>query len=273
MIAARRGTRGSRRASAGCRPPQQNPPDGTRNSIAEFFAWRGLSNPRARCSPRAESISRACAGRSVKVAPRAAPHYRMRDSPAPSPSARGQPRSNTIHAERRSQPACPSLRRNFVSEVSLCRDRSPQVTARPGRELPPSPSLVRGFFLPIGAEWNGVDLAAKQHDFLDALRREASRERIKMPIRRYAGNGVVFTPEALSAMNNALADTAEILGIGSDENKRQAVARFIIRVASEDGNLDGNTLRDRAVRALGGVSYCDVHLHPAAASNPSRIAE
>jgi hypothetical protein len=38
-----------------------------------------------------------------------------------------------------------------------------------------------------------------------------------MPIRRYMEKGIVFTPEALSAMNKALTDTAEILGIRDDK--------------------------------------------------------
>jgi hypothetical protein len=91
-----------------------------------------------------------------------------------------------------------------------------------------------------------------------------------MPIRRYVENGVVFTPKTLSAMSRALEDTAAILGIGSDEKPRQAVARFIIRVAKEDDSLDAAALRDRAVTALGGVAYSDL----AAKSQPSesRIA-
>jgi hypothetical protein len=75
-----------------------------------------------------------------------------------------------------------------------------------------------------------------------------------MPIRRYVGEGI-FTPQALSEMNRALTDTAEILGIGSDENQRQVVAKFIIRLAREDDSLDAAELRDRAVAALGGVAY------------------
>jgi hypothetical protein len=79
-----------------------------------------------------------------------------------------------------------------------------------------------------------------------------------MPIRRHVEKGVVFTPEALAAMNKALTDTVEILEIGDDEIRRQAIARFIIRVASEDHSLDAKTLRDRAVAALGGVAYRDM---------------
>jgi hypothetical protein len=72
-----------------------------------------------------------------------------------------------------------------------------------------------------------------------------------MPIRRYVENGVVFRPQTLSAMSNAFAAATETLGIGGDEIKRQAVAKFIIKLAQEDGNLDATTLRDRAVAALG----------------------
>jgi hypothetical protein len=75
-----------------------------------------------------------------------------------------------------------------------------------------------------------------------------------MPIRRYVEKGVVFTPQALSAMSKALEATREILGI-RDEAKRQAVARFIIRLAQEDASFDAATLRDKAVAALGGATY------------------
>jgi len=90
-----------------------------------------------------------------------------------------------------------------------------------------------------------------------------------MPIRRYAENGVVFTPEALSAMNKALTDTAEILGIGSDENKRQGVARFIIRLAREDDSLDAAALTQATVAALGGVAHSSIPANP----QPSGIAK
>jgi hypothetical protein len=85
-----------------------------------------------------------------------------------------------------------------------------------------------------------------------------AEERIKMPNRRYVEKGVVFTPQALSAMGQALQATTETLGIGSDELRRQAVAKFLIRLAREDGSLDATTLRDKAVVALGGVAYRDM---------------
>ena len=59
-------------------------------------------------------------------------------------------------------------------------------------------------------------------------------------------------------MGKALEATAEILEVGSDEAKRRAIAKFIIRVAKESDSLDAVALRDRAVAALGGVAYCNL---------------
>jgi hypothetical protein len=56
-------------------------------------------------------------------------------------------------------------------------------------------------------------------------------------------------------MSRALVEMTEILGIEGEEKQRQAVARFIIRLAREDASLDVAALRDRAVTALGGVAY------------------
>jgi hypothetical protein len=75
-----------------------------------------------------------------------------------------------------------------------------------------------------------------------------------MPIRRYVEK-CAFTPEALSAMGQAVEATAEILGIGDDDVKRQTIAKFVITVAKEDDSLDAVALRDNAVAALGGVAY------------------
>ena len=69
-----------------------------------------------------------------------------------------------------------------------------------------------------------------------------------MPIRRYVEKGVVFTPQALSAVSKAIEATREILGVEGDEAKRQAVARFIVRLAREDASLDAAELRDRPWR-------------------------
>jgi hypothetical protein len=92
-----------------------------------------------------------------------------------------------------------------------------------------------------------------------------------MPIRRYVEEGVVFTPQALSAMSRALEDSTQTLGIEGYEKQRQIVARFIIRIAQEDDSLDAAALRDRVLAALGGVAYCDIPANPQP-SNPSRIA-
>jgi hypothetical protein len=79
---------------------------------------------------------------------------------------------------------------------------------------------------------------------------------VEMPIRRYMQEGAVFSPQALSAMSQALIVTVEILGIERDEAKRRDVARFLIRLMQEDGGLDAITLRDRAVAVLGDAAYC-----------------
>jgi hypothetical protein len=91
-----------------------------------------------------------------------------------------------------------------------------------------------------------------------------------MPIKRYVKKGVVFAPQALSAMGK-VEETSQILGIDRDEKKRQAVAKFIIRLAQEDGTLDAAALRDRAVAALGGVAYSA--LCASQTSNPHAAAE
>jgi hypothetical protein len=93
-----------------------------------------------------------------------------------------------------------------------------------------------------------------------------------MPIRRYVEKGVVFTPQALSAMSQALEATIEILGIEGDEAKRQAVARFIIRLAREDNSRDAAELHDKAVAALGGVAYLAI-VQALQRSNPFPTAE
>jgi hypothetical protein len=71
-----------------------------------------------------------------------------------------------------------------------------------------------------------------------------------MPIRRYVEHGVVFTPEVLSTMSNAFTAATEVLEIGGDERKREAVAQLIIRLAQENGNLDAAALRDRGRRGI-----------------------
>ena len=92
-----------------------------------------------------------------------------------------------------------------------------------------------------------------------------------MPIRRYVEEGV-FTPQALSAMSTALEAALGILGLDGDEAKRGAVARFIIRLAREDDDLDAAELRDKAVAALGGVAYLAIAQAPQP-SNPRPSAD
>ncbi|HZZ25602.1 MAG TPA: hypothetical protein VFE60_24965 [Roseiarcus sp.] len=79
-----------------------------------------------------------------------------------------------------------------------------------------------------------------------------------MPIRRYVEHGVVFTPEVLSTMSNAFTAATEVLEIGGDERKRQAIAQLIIRLSQEDGNLDAAALRHRAVAVFGGPIFAVV---------------
>ena len=93
-----------------------------------------------------------------------------------------------------------------------------------------------------------------------------------MPIRGYLEKGVIFTPQALSAMSKAFEATTEILGIEGDEAKRRAVAKFIIRLAREGDSLDAAELRDKAVAALGGVAYFAI-IPPAQPSNARPSAE
>jgi hypothetical protein len=70
-----------------------------------------------------------------------------------------------------------------------------------------------------------------------------------------------------------LEETTQILGFGAEEKQRQAVAKFIIRLAQEDDGLDATALRDRAVAALGGVAYQEISANPQPSPIPSGIAE
>ena len=71
-----------------------------------------------------------------------------------------------------------------------------------------------------------------------------------MPIRRYVEEGV-FSADALSAMSKAFETAIWTLGIGSDEAKREAIARFIVRSARRDGDFDAATLHRMAVAEFG----------------------
>jgi hypothetical protein len=56
-------------------------------------------------------------------------------------------------------------------------------------------------------------------------------------------------------MGKAFQDAVAVLGIGAeDESKREAVARFIFRLAEIDGGVNSETLRDKVVLALGGLN-------------------
>jgi hypothetical protein len=76
----------------------------------------------------------------------------------------------------------------------------------------------------------------------------------EMPIKAYLPtSGASFSPQSLTNMGTAFDGAIDILGIGpSDETKREAVARFIIKLAEIDGGVDAESLRDKAVMALGG---------------------
>ena len=71
-----------------------------------------------------------------------------------------------------------------------------------------------------------------------------------MPIRRYVEEGV-FSSEALSVMGKAFQAAIWTLGPECDETKREAVAKFIIRLARNDDSLDLATLHRRAVAEFG----------------------
>jgi hypothetical protein len=66
-------------------------------------------------------------------------------------------------------------------------------------------------------------------------------------------SGASFSPESATKMGKALDGAVDILGIEpGDETKREAVARFIIKLAEIDGGVDEASLRDKAVMALSG---------------------
>jgi hypothetical protein len=70
-----------------------------------------------------------------------------------------------------------------------------------------------------------------------------------MPIRRYVEEGV-FSSEALTVIGKAFEAAIWTLGPECDEMKREAVARFIIQSARNDGSLDVTTLHRRTVAAF-----------------------
>jgi hypothetical protein len=76
----------------------------------------------------------------------------------------------------------------------------------------------------------------------------------EMPIKPYLPtSGANFDPETVESMGKAFEDAVAVLGIGAaDETKREAVARFIVRLAEIAEGQDAATLRDKVVMALGG---------------------
>jgi hypothetical protein len=75
-----------------------------------------------------------------------------------------------------------------------------------------------------------------------------------MPIEAYLPtSGASFGPEAVTNMGKALEGAVDVLGVGpSEETQREAVARFIIKLAEIDGAVDAASLLDKVVMALGG---------------------
>jgi hypothetical protein len=94
-----------------------------------------------------------------------------------------------------------------------------------------------------------------------------------MPIKRYLEQGAVFSPKTLSALSEALEASTEILAIGNDEKQRQIVAKFLLRVAKEDDNLDAAALRDKVIESLGGIAYRDMPPVRGKATGDGRGAE
>ncbi len=76
-----------------------------------------------------------------------------------------------------------------------------------------------------------------------------------MPIRAYLStSGTSFSPETVATMGKAFEDAADRLGVPpSDAAKREALAKFIIRLGEADAALSAEVMRDKAVTALGGT--------------------
>ena len=73
-----------------------------------------------------------------------------------------------------------------------------------------------------------------------------------MPIRPYLSEGASFSPDAVATMGKAFQDAVNALGIAPhDQEKRETVAKVIIRLAQENGSLGATALRDGAIGALG----------------------
>jgi hypothetical protein len=84
-----------------------------------------------------------------------------------------------------------------------------------------------------------------------------------MPIRRYVGEGV-FTPKAISEMSKALADTAEILGVGSDEKKsvKPSPSSLFGWPGKTPASMRRPCVIGRWRRWEGGIPPCSLHPMP-----------
>ena len=67
-----------------------------------------------------------------------------------------------------------------------------------------------------------------------------------MPIRQYVEDGVVFEPEAIEAMSNALEVTCKALHINGHIHDREVVATRIIDLA-RNGVVDAKALSERVI--------------------------
>jgi hypothetical protein len=74
-----------------------------------------------------------------------------------------------------------------------------------------------------------------------------------MPISNFIlTSGVTFTPETVATMGTAFEGAVDFLKIAqNDEVRREVVAKFIIRLAEKDSNLEAAALRNKALVALG----------------------
>jgi hypothetical protein len=59
-------------------------------------------------------------------------------------------------------------------------------------------------------------------------------------------------PEDLAVMGKAFEEAVSALGIGHDEKKREAAARFVIQFVQSGGSLDMATLRDKTIAEFSG---------------------
>jgi hypothetical protein len=100
--------------------------------------------------------------------------------------------------------------------------------------------------------FQGLDAFARRDDFfLLCFGGSIREEELRCRSGGIWNMELFFSPEALSAMGKAFEAAIWTLGPECDEMKREAVAKFIIRLAREDGNLGATTLHRRTVAAFG----------------------